>query len=141
MEPMSEEQIHAQDEQVGEVAEAQVPAAVGVRPADRIRAAIEESAARGAPMVSSQLVQAKLFSVSDDAAAVPEALALVQQHLRLTLDRTWYSAKEVEDLADQLDWLLRLPSLGSGEADSGTVGPDTADPDTDGAEPEAIATG
>lgn len=130
MEPMSEEQVDACGEKTGEVGEARVLAASG-RPADRIRLAVEESAARGAPMVSAQLVQAKLFSVYDDAVAVPEALTLVQQHLRLTLDRTWYSAKEVEDLADQLDWLLQLPTVGSGEAD----------PDTDGAEPAAVGTG
>lgn len=57
-------------------------------------------------MVSAQAMQAKLFTVYDDAAAAPEALALVQRHLGLTLDRTWYSAEEVGRLADELDLLL-----------------------------------
>lgn len=92
----------------------------GGRAAGRIREAAAEAAQRGAPMVSAQAVQAKLFQVYDDAADVPEALALVQRHLRLTLDRTWYSAQEIDDLADQLDWLL---GLGPGGAEAGAGGP------------------
>lgn len=116
------------------VAEAQVAeaAAVGAPPADApgssgvagtIRAALDDSAARGAPMVSAQAMQARLFQVYDDASAVPEALALVQRHLRLTLDRTWYSPHEVDDLADQLDWLLGL-GAGHGSGD----GPEADEP-------------
>jgi len=100
------------------------------RPADRIREAIEESAARGAPMVSAPIMQAKLFSVYDDAKAEPEALALVQRHLQLTLERSWYSAQEVEEVADQLDWLLGLvtavPDVVEGELDVGGVEPEAA---------------
>lgn len=132
MERMFEEDVEDQGEAAGAVGAPPAPEPTG-RPADRIRAAVGESAARGAPMVSAQLMQAKLFSVYDDAAAVPEALALVQQQLRLTLDRTWYSAHEVEDLADQLDWMLGLASAGPAESE--------AEPDADGAEPAAAATG
>lgn len=78
-------------------------------------------------MVSAQIMQAKLFSVYEDASAEPEALALVQRHLQLTLERSWYSAQEVEELADQLDWLLGL-------ATSDLV---DAEPDADDVEPEA----
>lgn len=81
-------------------------------------------------MVSAPIMQARLFSVYDDARAEPEALALVQRHLQLTLERTWYSAKEVEELADQLDWLLGLatvaPDFGEGEPDVGGVEPEAA---------------
>lgn len=80
-------------------------------PADRIRSLVAEAEARGAPMVSAQAMQAKLFTVYDEASAVPEALALVQRHLGLTLDRTWYSAEEIDQLADQLDWLLGVGAL------------------------------
>jgi hypothetical protein len=106
MESVAEEQAgNAQGLDAVEGAEAPVPTG---RPADRIRAAVEETADRGAPMISAQVMQEKLFAVYDDARAEPEALALVQRHLQLTLERSWYSAKEVEDLADQLDWLLGL---------------------------------
>ncbi len=105
---VAEEQAgNAQELDAVEAAEA--PAPTG-RPADRIREAVEETAGRGAPMVSAQVMQAKLFAVYDDARAEPEALALVQRHLQLTLERSWYSTEEVEDLADQLDWLLGLSS-------------------------------
>lgn len=126
----------AQDVASGGVAVVPDPGPV-VGPADRIRAAVVEAGARGAPMVSAQIMQAKLFSVYDDAAAVPEALALVQRHLGLTLDRNWYSAQEVEQLADQLDWLLGLsgpagpgdPAEQDERAESGTGdGPEAAGP-------------
>lgn len=75
-------------------------------PAHHLRALVDETAARGAPMVSSQALQRRLFEVYDAASAVPEALSLVQHNLGLTLDRTWYSAVEVGTLADQIDHLL-----------------------------------
>lgn len=127
MESTTEE--HAGSTEELEAVETAEASALAGRPADRIREAIEESAARGAPMVSAQIMQAKLFSVYDDARAEPEALALVQRHLQLTLERSWYSAKEVEELADQLDWMLGLASAVTelGEADA----------DADGVEPEA----
>jgi hypothetical protein len=75
-------------------------------PANRLRALIAETEARGAPMVSSQSLQRRLFEIYDAASAVPEALALVQHNLGLTLDRTWYNSAEIEALADQIEWLL-----------------------------------
>ncbi len=57
-------------------------------------------------MVSSQSLQNRLFEIYDAASAVPEALALVQHNLALTLDRTWYTSAEIEALADQIEWLL-----------------------------------
>jgi hypothetical protein len=80
-------------------------------PADRIRSLVAEAEARGAPMVSAQAMQAKLFTIYDEASVVPEALALVQRHLGLTLDRTWYSEEEIDQLADQLDWLFGLGAV------------------------------
>ncbi len=84
---------------------------IPVTPADGIRSAVAEAEARGAPMVSAQALQAKLFGVYDDARAEPAALELVQRHLALTLERTWYSGEEVSRLADQLDWLLGLAAV------------------------------
>jgi uncharacterized protein YbjT (DUF2867 family) len=107
MESTTEEHAGSTDKTVDALVLAETPELTG-RPADRIRQAIEESEARGAPMVSAPIMQARLFSVYDDARAEPEALALVQRHLQLTLERSWYSAQEVEELADQLDWLLGL---------------------------------
>lgn len=74
----------------------------------RLRALRDEAAARGAPMVSSPAMQARLFEVYDEAATAPEALELVQGNLRLTLERNWYSASEIDQLADQLDWFLAM---------------------------------
>jgi hypothetical protein len=56
-------------------------------------------------------MQAKLFSVYDAAAAAEDALALVQQQLTLTLDRSYYEADEIESMAAQLDYLLALDTL------------------------------
>jgi hypothetical protein len=56
-------------------------------------------------------MQAKLFSVYDAAAAAEDALALVQQQLTLTLNRSYYEADEIESMAAQLDSLLALDSL------------------------------
>ena len=112
------------EEAAGERPEVQAvtgPGGSGV--AGMLRAALDDAAARGAPMVSAQAMQARLFQVYDAASAAPEALALVQRHLRLTLDRTWYSPHEVDDLADQLDWLLGL-GAGHGPDD----GPEVDEP-------------
>lgn len=94
-------------------------------PAERIRSLVVEAEVRGAPMVSAQAMQAKLFTVYDDASAVPGALALVQRHLGLTLDRTWYSADEIERLAGELDMLLSLDAAVTavaGDAGAGDAG-------------------
>jgi hypothetical protein len=84
--------------------------------AHRLRALVAETEARGAPMVSSQALQRRLFEVYDAASAVPEALGLVQHNLGLTLDRTWYSAVEVGTLADQIDRLLAQDAEAAGAA-------------------------
>jgi len=89
---------------------------------DRVRDLVAESVARGAPMISAQAVQARLFAVYDDASTVPGALVLVQRHLGLTLDRNWYSAQEIESLAGQLDELLTASPLAVGAGESGEVG-------------------
>ncbi|MHB8219468.1 MAG: hypothetical protein ACYDHU_04000 [Acidimicrobiales bacterium] len=81
---------------------------------DRIRDLVAESVARGAPMISAVAVQGRLFAVYDDASAVPDALALVQRHLGLTLDRNWYNPQEIETLAGQLDGLLAVGALAPG---------------------------
>jgi hypothetical protein len=57
-------------------------------------------------MVSAEAMQTRLFDVYDDVVNAPDALTLVQNHLKLTLERTWYNADEVGKLADQVDWLL-----------------------------------
>ena len=44
-------------------------------------------------------------------AAAEDALALVQQQLTLTLDRSYYEADEIESMASQLDYLLTLDTL------------------------------
>jgi len=106
-------------------------------PAERIRSLLDEAELRGAPMVSAQAMQAKLFMVYDDASAVPDALALVQRHLGLTLDRTWYSADEVERLAGELDMLLSLDAAvtaGAGEAVAEESGAEDAFAEEAGAE-------
>jgi hypothetical protein len=62
-------------------------------------------------------MQARLFSVYDAATAAEDALALVQQQLTLTLNRGYYEADEIEDMASELDSLLALESLGLTEED------------------------
>jgi hypothetical protein len=97
------------DPQTGTVAGGDVGAAA--TPGDHIRALVAEAGVRGAPMVSSQAMQARLFRIYDAVSASAEALALVQRHLGLTLDRTWYSAEEIDGLADELDRLMGLVAV------------------------------
>jgi len=56
-------------------------------------------------------MQARLFSVYDAAAAAEDALALVQDQLTLTLNRSYYEADEIEQMAVQLDALLVLDTV------------------------------
>jgi hypothetical protein len=91
--------------------EAQVEAGARPTPGDALRALPTEAQRRGTRFVSAQAMQAKLFDVYDAAAAAEEALALVQQHLTLTLNRNYYEADEIESMAAQLDSLLTLESL------------------------------
>jgi len=83
----------------------------GPTPGDALRSLPTEAQQRGARFVSAHAMQAKLFSVYDAAAAAEDALALVQQQLTLTLDRSYYDADEIESMADQLDYLLALDTL------------------------------
>jgi hypothetical protein len=80
-------------------------------PGDALRSLPTEAQQRGTRFVSAHAMQAKLFSVYDAAAAAEEALALVQEQLTLTLDRSYYEADEIESMADQLDYLLALDTL------------------------------
>jgi hypothetical protein len=80
-------------------------------PGDLLRTLPTEAQQRGTRFVSAQAMQAKLFSVYDAAAAAEDALALVQQQLTLTLNRSYYEADEIESMAAQLDSLLALDSL------------------------------
>ena len=61
-------------------------------------------------------MQARLFSVYDAAAAAEDALAMVQHQLTLTLNRSYYEAEEIKNLAAELDSLLALDSLELAEA-------------------------
>ena len=65
-------------------------------------------------------MQARLFSVYDAAAAAEEALTLVQEQLTLTLQRHYYEADEIEQMADELDSLLMLSELDDDGLVSGT---------------------
>ncbi|HXA33193.1 MAG TPA: hypothetical protein VNV87_13105 [Acidimicrobiales bacterium] len=80
-------------------------------PGDLLRSLPVEAETRGTRYVSAQAMQARLFSVYDAAAAAEEALAMVQQQLTLTLNRSYYEADEIKDLAAQLDSLLALDSV------------------------------
>jgi len=80
-------------------------------PGDALRSLPTEAQQRGTRFVSAHAMQAKLFSVYDAAAAAEDALALVQQQLTLTLDRSYYDADEIESMADQLDYLLALDTM------------------------------
>jgi hypothetical protein len=84
-------------------------------PGDVLRTLPTEAERRGTRFVSAQAMQAKLFSVYDAAAAAEDALALVQQQLTLTLDRSYYEADEIESMASQLDALLALDTLDATE--------------------------
>src|ERR1700684_458493 len=80
-------------------------------PGDVLRTLPPEAERRGTRFVSAQAMQAKLFSVYDAAAAAEDALALVQSQLTLTLNRSYYEADEIEQMATQLDTLLSLDTV------------------------------
>jgi hypothetical protein len=80
-------------------------------PGDALRALPSEAADRGTRFVSAQAMQARLFSVYDAATAAEDALALVQDQLTLTLNRSYYEAEEIEQMAQQLDSLLALDTV------------------------------
>ena len=89
----------------------QARAPVGATPGDQLRALPDEAQRRGTRFVSAEAMQARLFSVYDAAAAAEDALALVQEQLTLTLDRHYYEAEEIEEMAEELDALLALDML------------------------------
>jgi uncharacterized protein YcgI (DUF1989 family) len=80
-------------------------------PGDALRALPAEAAGRGTRFVSAQAMQARLFSVYDAATAAEDALALIQSQLTLTLNRSYYEADEIEQMASQLDSLLSLDTV------------------------------
>jgi hypothetical protein len=80
-------------------------------PGDQLRTLPTEAQERGTRFVSAQAMQAKLFSVYDAAAAAEDALALVQEQLTLTLNRSYYEADEIETMARELDSMLALESI------------------------------
>jgi len=82
-------------------------------PGDALRALPAEAAGRGTRFVSAKAMQARLFSVYDAAAAAEDALVLVQNQLTLTLNRSYYEADEIEQMANQLDSLLSLDTMES----------------------------
>jgi hypothetical protein len=86
-------------------------------PGDLLRLLPAEAEQRGTRFVSAQAMQARLFSVYDAAAAAEDALALVQQQLTLTLNRSYYEASEIETMASELDALLMLDAIDLGEED------------------------
>ncbi len=98
------------DDQVEERGQEAV-AGGGSTPGDQLRALPDEAQRRGTRFVSAEAMQARLFSVYDAAAAAEDALALVQQQLTLTLDRHYYEAEEIEEMAEQLDALLALDTI------------------------------
>jgi len=86
-------------------------------PGDLLRSLPTEAHERGTRFVSAQAMQARLFSVYDAATAAEDALALVQQQLTLTLNRSYYEADEIETMADRLDSLLTLDLIDLSESD------------------------
>jgi hypothetical protein len=96
----------AESDTAPDVQMVEIDAALGSAAADRIRTLSEESGRRGSPMISSLAMQTRLFDVYDEVAASPDALALLQHHLQLTLERTWYRPDEIETLAGQIETYL-----------------------------------
>jgi hypothetical protein len=106
-EPTATEQVDTeQSDALETVAQDRTPT-----PGDLLRSLPVEAESRGTRYVSAQAMQARLFSVYDAAAAAEEALAMVQQQLTLTLNRSYYEADEIKSLAAQLDSLLALDSV------------------------------
>jgi len=117
------EQLNNADEFTTEVADnsevADKVAAGGPTPGDLLRSLPGEAQQRGSQYVSANAMQARLFSIYDAAAAAEDALALVQQQLTLTLDRSFYEAEEIATMAAQLDALLAVDAELSAELTAG----------------------
>ena len=91
-------------------------------PGDLLRSLPAEAETRGTRFVSAQAMQARLFSIYDAAAAAEDALAMVQQQLTLTLNRSYYEADEITSMAEELDALLTLDDVDLSEVDPNEVG-------------------
>ncbi|MGA8369958.1 MAG: hypothetical protein WB765_07485 [Acidimicrobiales bacterium] len=91
-------------------------------PGDLLRSLPAEAETRGTRFVSAQAMQARLFSIYDAAAAAEDALAMVQQQLTLTLNRSYYEADEITSMAEELDALLTLDDVDLSEVDPSEVG-------------------
>ena len=115
MDHIAEDREQAQkrdaEETVGNRPEGEAGEGRGPTPGDVLRTLPTEAQQRGTRFISAQAMQAKLFSVYDAAAAAEDALALVQQQLTLTLNRSYYDAEEIESMAAQLDSLLALETI------------------------------
>jgi hypothetical protein len=112
------EQADTEEQVVTELSDSPESAAEGrtPTPGDLLRSLPVEAETRGTRYVSAQAMQARLFSVYDAAAAAEEALAMVQHQLTLTLNRSYYEAEEIKNLAAELDSLLALDSVDLTEA-------------------------
>lgn len=91
-------------------------------PGDLLRSLPAEAETRGTRFVSAQAMQARLFSIYDAAAAAEDTLAMVQQQLTLTLNRSYYEADEITSMAEELDALLTLDDVDLSEVDPNEVG-------------------
>lgn len=113
IEPVNTDQLDAHEA----VGEDRVPT-----PGDLLRSLPAEAETRGTRFVSAQAMQARLFSIYDAAAAAEDALAMVQQQLTLTLNRSYYEADEITSMAEQLDALLTLDDVDLSEVDPDEAG-------------------
>ena len=115
---VTEEQVVTEEQTVTALSDSAESAAEGrtPTPGDLLRSLPVEAETRGTRYVSAQAMQARLFSVYDAAAAAEEALAMVQHQLTLTLNRSYYEAEEIKNLAAELDSLLALDSVDLAEA-------------------------
>jgi hypothetical protein len=117
MEQVSNQQGSTEQDSTPEVSEDREPT-----PGDLLRSLPVEAETRGTRYVSAQAMQARLFSIYDAAAAAEDALAMVQQQLTLTLDRSYYEADEIKSMAAQLDSLLTLDDVDLAAVDPAEVG-------------------
>jgi hypothetical protein len=117
MDQGSTEQDISEQDSTQEVSEDREPT-----PGDLLRSLPAEAETRGTRYVSAQAMQARLFSIYDAAAAAEDALAMVQQQLTLTLDRSYYEADEIKSMAEQLDSLLTLDDVALTDVDLAEVG-------------------
>ena len=113
------EQPNTTDELTTEEVAGDDAATGGPTPGDLLRSLHGEAQQRGSQYVSANAMQARLFSIYDAAAAAEDALALVQQQLTLTLDRSFYEAEEIATMAAQLDALLAVDAELSAELTTG----------------------